>query len=81
MDVAQLALAVEDFLRPFSLLAEGAWEGAEKLDDLGNVIVVFAVFGAGLRVEEVVAGYEFEDLEGIRKRFRGKDGGFLSSNV
>jgi len=27
------------------------------------VVVVFAVFGAGLRVEEVVAGDEFEDLK------------------
>jgi hypothetical protein len=26
------------------------------------VIVVFAVFGARLWIEEVVAGYEFEDL-------------------
>jgi hypothetical protein len=27
------------------------------------VVIVFAVFGAGLRIEEVVAGDEFEDLK------------------
>jgi hypothetical protein len=30
------------------------------------MIVVFAVFSAGLRVEEVVAGYEFKDLLIVR---------------
>ena len=57
MDVAEFAFAVEDFLGPFAGHAEALWEGAEELDDLGNVVVVFAVFGAGLRVEEVVACY------------------------
>lgn len=57
MDVTQLALAVEDFLRPFSGETEGFGEGAEKLDDLSDVVVIFAVFGAGLRVEEVIACY------------------------
>jgi hypothetical protein len=37
-------------------------EGAEQLDDLRDVVVVFAVFGAGLGVEEVVACDEFEGL-------------------
>lgn len=63
VDVAQLALAVEDLLRPLAGDAEGFGEGAEELDDLRDVVVVFAVFGARLRVEEVVACYEFEDLE------------------
>lgn len=62
VDIAQLAFAVEDLLRPFSGLCQGAGEGAEQLNDLRDVVVVFAVFGAGLRVEEVVAGDELEDL-------------------
>ena len=62
VDIAQLALAVEDFLRPFAGDAEGFGESAEELDDLRDVVVVFAVFGARLRVEEVVACDEFEDL-------------------
>jgi hypothetical protein len=49
-------------LAPFTGETEGFWEGAEEFDDLRDVVIVFAVFCAGLRVEEVVAGYEFEDL-------------------
>jgi hypothetical protein len=45
VDVAEFAFAVEDFLAPFSGEAEGFGEGAEELDDLGDVIVVLAVFG------------------------------------
>lgn len=63
MDVAQLAFAVEDFLRPFTGQAEGFGEGTEKLDDLRNVIVVFAVFRTGLGIKEVVASDEFEGLQ------------------
>lgn len=63
VDVAELAFAVEDFLRPFARHAQALGEGAEELDDLRNVVVVFAVFCAGLRVEEVVAGYELEGLK------------------
>ena len=55
VDVPEFALAVEDFLGPFAREAERFGEGAEELDDLGDVVVVFAVLGAGLRVEEVVA--------------------------
>jgi len=62
MDVAQLAFAVEDFLRPFAADAEGFGESAEQLDDLCYVVVVFAVLCAGLGVEEVVACDEFEGL-------------------
>ena len=51
VDVAELAFAGEYFLGPFSRHAEGAGEVAEELDDLRDVIVIFAVFGAGLRVE------------------------------
>ena len=62
VDIAQLAFAVENFLRPFAGDAEGFGEGAEELDDLRDMVVVFAVFGARLWVEEVVACDEFEDL-------------------
>lgn len=62
MDVAQLALSVEDLLRPFASHTEGFREGAEELDDLGDVVVVFTVLCAGLWVEEVVACYQFESL-------------------
>ena len=53
-DVTEFTLTVEDFLRPFSGKAEGAGKRAKQLDDLGDVVVVFAVFGARLWVEEVV---------------------------
>lgn len=57
LDVAQLAFSVEDLLRPLAGETERFGEGPEELDDLCDVVVVFAVFGAGLRVEEVVARY------------------------
>jgi hypothetical protein len=63
VDVAQLALAVEDLLRPLARQAERLGERPEQLDDLRDVVVVLAVLGAGLRVEEVVARDELEDLE------------------
>lgn len=63
VDVAELAFAVEDFLRPFAADAQGFREGAEQLDDLRDVVVVFAVLCAGLRIEEVVACDKFEGLE------------------
>lgn len=62
VDIAQLALAVENLLRPFPADAQRLWEGAEQLDDLGNVVVVLAVLCAGLGIEEVVAGDELENL-------------------
>ena len=62
VDVAQFAFAAEDFLGPFTREAEGAREGPEEFDDLRDVVVVFAVFGAGLGIEEVVACYQLEDL-------------------
>ena len=62
MYVAQLAPAIEDLLRPLTRQAERARKGSEQLDDLGNMIVVFAVFRPGLWVEEIVASDEFEDL-------------------
>jgi len=46
VDIAQLALAVEDLLGPLAGLAERFGKGSEELDDLRDVVVVFAVFGA-----------------------------------
>ena len=63
VDVAELAFAVEDFLRPFASDAEGFWEGAEEFDDLCDVVIIFAVFCTRLWVEKVVACDEFEDLD------------------
>lgn len=40
-----------------------AREVSKEFDDLCDVVVVFAVFGAGLWIEEVVAGDELEDLD------------------
>lgn len=40
-----------------------AREVSKEFDDLCNVVVVFAVFSAGLWIEEVVAGDELEDLD------------------
>jgi hypothetical protein len=65
VDVAQLALAVEDLGRPLARQAERLGEGAQQLDDLRNVVVVLAVLGAGLRVEEVVARDQLEDLDSL----------------
>ncbi len=55
MDIAEFALSREDLLGPFAVLGERAGEGAEEFDDLSDVVVVFAIFGAGLGIEEVVA--------------------------
>ena len=62
MDVAELSLPIEDFLGPFAGDAELAGKGAEELNDLSDVIVVLAILSAGLRIEEVVAGDKFKDL-------------------
>jgi len=56
VDIAELAFTVEDLLRPLSCKTEGFGERPHELDYLRNVIVVFAVFGTGLGVKEVVAG-------------------------
>ena len=62
MYVSEFALTGEDLLRPFSGQTQRSREGSEKLYDLCDVVVVFAVFGAGLRIEKVVAGNQFKDL-------------------
>lgn len=64
VDIAQFTFAGEDLLGPFSGEGDGFGEGPEEFDYLGDVVVIFAVFGAGLGVEEVVAGYELEGLIG-----------------
>lgn len=63
MDISELAFAIEDFLRPFAGEAERFGELAEQLNDLSDMVVVFAVLCAGLWIEQVVAGYELEDLD------------------
>jgi hypothetical protein len=62
VNVPKLAFAVEDFLRPFAGDTELFGKGAEEFDDLRDVVIVFAVLGAGLGIEEVVACDKFEDL-------------------
>ena len=64
VDVTELAFAVEDFLRPLAADAERFGERAQQLDDLRDVVVVFAVLCTGLRVEEVVACNKLESLVG-----------------
>lgn len=62
MDITQLTLPVEYLLRPLTRQAETLGERAEQLYYLSDVVVIFAVFCAGLRIEEIVAGDELEDL-------------------
>lgn len=62
VDVPQLALAIEDLLAPLSAKTQRLGERPQQLDDLRNVVVVFAILGARLRVEEVVACDKLKDL-------------------
>lgn len=62
MDISELAFPVKDLLRPFAGDTKTLRECTEQLDDLCNVIIVLAVFRAGLRVEQVVACDEFKNL-------------------
>ena len=62
MDIPKLALTTEDLLGPFTGEVEGSRERSEELDNLRYVVVVFPILGAGLRIEEVVACDEFENL-------------------
>ena len=62
VNVAQFSLAAENLLRPFAGETERARERAEQLNDLGNMIVIFAIFSARLRIEKVVARDELKDL-------------------
>lgn len=72
MDVAQLAFAVKDLLRPLPRKAERFGEGTQQFDDLCNVIVVFTVFRARLRIEEVVTRDELKDLDNCERRTSGR---------
>ena len=56
VDVAQLAFAVENFLRPFASETEGFGERSHQLDYLRDMVVILAIFGAGLGVEKIVPG-------------------------
>lgn len=46
MDVSELAFSIEDFLRPFARQPKGFGKWAEKFDDLGDVVIIFAILGA-----------------------------------
>ena len=63
MNVTEFALPCEDLLRPFAGHGHGFGERAEQLDDLGYVIVIFAILCSGLGVEEIVASDQLKDLE------------------
>lgn len=63
MDIAQFALPVENLLRPLARQAERLWKWPKQLYYLGYVIVIFAVFRAGLRVEQIVACDKLEYLQ------------------
>jgi len=51
VNIPKLALPVEDLLRPFPAKTERFGEWAQQLNDLGDVIIVFPVFSARLRVK------------------------------
>lgn len=67
VDIAELALPIEDLLGPFAGQTQGLWEGAHKFYYLCNVVVVFAILGARLWIEEIVAG---DELEGLNRGHR-----------
>ena len=62
VNVPELAFAIEDLLGPFARVTEGLGKGAEEFNDLGDVIVIFAVLGSRLWVKEVVSCYQLEHL-------------------
>ncbi len=63
MNVAELTFTIKDLLGPFTTKAEGLWEWPEKFNNLSDVVVVFAIFGARLRIEQIVPSDEFENLK------------------
>ena len=62
MDIAEFTLPVEDLLRPFAGHTKRLRKSAEEFDDLGDMVIVFAVFGSGLRIEKIVTSDQFKDL-------------------
>lgn len=60
--VSKFALSIEDLLGPLPRQTEGFWECSQKFDDLGNVIIILAILGAGLRVKQIVTGDQFKNL-------------------
>ncbi len=62
MDVSELAFPIKYLLRPFAREVKRSGEFPEELDDLGNVVVILAVLGPGLWIEEVIARDQFKDL-------------------
>jgi hypothetical protein len=51
VDVPEFTFPIEDLLGPLAAQAERFREGSKELDYLGDVIIIFAIFGAGLWVE------------------------------
>jgi hypothetical protein len=51
VDIPQFAFPVEYFLRPFSGQAERFRKGPEKFDDLRDMVVIFSILGARLRIK------------------------------
>ena len=62
MDVTKIALAAENLMGPLAAEGQPPGELTQQLNDLGNVIIVFAVFGPRLGVEQIVTRDKFEDL-------------------
>lgn len=62
MDVTQFTFAVEYFLAPSPCKAKRFGKRAKKLDDLSDVIVVFAIFRSGLGIEKIVASDQLKNL-------------------
>ena len=62
VNVSEFALAGENFLRPLASHVKRPWECAQELNDLSDVVVIFAVLGARLGVEEIIASDQFENL-------------------
>ena len=56
VNIAKITLPAEDLLGPFARETQITRKWAQKFNDLSNVIIVFAVLGARLRVKEVITG-------------------------
>ncbi len=74
VDISQFALSVEDLLRPLPRQAEGFRVWTHQLYYLRNMVVILPVLGAGLRIEQIVACYQLEDLESERGQGSNKQG-------
>ena len=62
MNVSEFALSSEDLLRPFAVHVKLTRKGAEELDYLGNMVVIFSILSTRLRVKEVISCNQFKNL-------------------